>query len=37
VGQRSLQLSTLFNQMPTGVYTAADVRVADVADAFAST
>jgi hypothetical protein len=37
VGLRSLQLSTPFNQMLTGFYTAADVRVADVAGTFAPT
>ncbi len=37
VVQQSLPMSALLNQILTGVYTAADVRVADVAAAFAST
>jgi lysophospholipase L1-like esterase len=35
--RQSLQLTVLLNQVLTGVYTAADVRVADVAAAFAMT
>jgi lysophospholipase L1-like esterase len=37
VVQQSLPLSVLLNQILTGVYTAGEVRVADVAAAFAST
>jgi lysophospholipase L1-like esterase len=37
VARQSLQLSVLFNNVLTGVYTAADIRVADVAGAFATT
>jgi lysophospholipase L1-like esterase len=36
VARQSLMLTTLLNQVLTGVYTAADVRVADVAGAFAT-
>jgi lysophospholipase L1-like esterase len=37
VARQSLQLTMLLNQTLTGVYTAADMRVADVEGAFAST
>ena len=37
VARQSLQLTMLLNQMLTGVYTAADMRVADVEGAFATT
>jgi lysophospholipase L1-like esterase len=37
VVQQSMPMSALLNQILTGIYTAADVRVADVAAAFAST
>ena len=37
VARQSLQLTVLLNQILTGVYTAADIRVADVAGAFATT
>lgn len=37
VVQQSLPLSALLNQILTGIYTAADVRVANVAAAYAST
>jgi lysophospholipase L1-like esterase len=37
VAQQSVPLSTLLNQILTGVYTAAGMRVADVGTAFAST
>jgi lysophospholipase L1-like esterase len=36
VARQSLQLTTLLNQILTGVYTAADIRIADVAGAFAT-
>lgn len=37
VARQSLQLTVLLNQILTGVYTAADIRVADVEGAFATT
>jgi lysophospholipase L1-like esterase len=37
VARQSVDLTVLLNQILTGVYTAADIRVADVAGAFATT